>query len=74
VTHQKLTIIGSSKSYWLGIPSNINMSGIIRGWFVSSLATVGWLLALLGILSLLEPGIAKNYVDPLVYWASRLGQ
>jgi hypothetical protein len=33
---------------------------------------VGWLLVFLVVLSLADPAFAKHFVDPLVYWSSRL--
>jgi hypothetical protein len=72
VTLQKLNFFGSSKRTYTLTPAPSWRYLNADGWFVLSLAMVGWLLLALLILSLANASFAKHLLDPCVYWASRL--
>jgi hypothetical protein len=68
----RLTIAENFKSNYITIEPSLWRLGRIRSWFVLSLSLAGWLLLLLALLALADPAFGSRYLDPGVYWASKL--
>jgi hypothetical protein len=70
----KINTITSARTHSWSLPLHLTFwsASQIRAWFVLSLATAGWLLMLLFLVALVDESFSRHFLDPLVYWASRL--